>query len=78
MGYSNHYLIGAVYKGIVKVVPVHATNAYRRSGGTHPLILNFNTRCRSSQPYLPAAYPQSWSGHFRKEMNLSPLPGFKP
>jgi hypothetical protein len=78
MGYSNHYLIGAAYKGKVKVVPVHTIKAYRRSGGTDPLILNFNTRWRSSQPYLPAAYPQSWSGHFRIEMNLFPLPGFKP
>jgi hypothetical protein len=43
MGYSNHYLIGAAYNGIVKVVPVHAMKAYRRSGGTDPIILNFNT-----------------------------------
>jgi len=78
MGYSNHYLIGAAYNGEVKDVPVHAMKAYRRSGGTDPIILNFNTRQRSGQPYLPAAYPQSWSAHFRKEMNLFPLPGFKP
>jgi hypothetical protein len=42
MGYSNHYLIGAAYKGKGKVVPVHA-KAYRRSGGTALLILNLNT-----------------------------------
>jgi len=47
MGYSNHYLIGAAYKGKVKVVPVHAMNAYSRSGGIGPLILNFNIRWRS-------------------------------
>jgi hypothetical protein len=76
MGYSNCYLTGAAYKG--KVVPVHTMKAYRRSGGIDPLILNFNTRWGSNQPYLPAAYPQRWSGHFRKEMNLLPLPGFKP
>jgi hypothetical protein len=36
-----------------KVVPVHTIQAYRRSRGTVPLILNLNTRLRQVVNFTP-------------------------
>jgi hypothetical protein len=77
-----------------KVVPVHSMKVYTGSIGTAPLILNLGTKWRcvvnikfrrvipGKEPRYPLKRglggPQSWSGRFEEEENLSPLPELEP
>jgi len=67
-----------------KVVPIHAMKAYKRCGGTAPLILNYGTRWRceerSPQNHFNGMLgrPQSQSGWYGEEKNIWPLPQFEP
>ena len=59
-----------------KVVPAHATKAYKRCGGTAPLILNYGTRWRceerSPQNHFNGMLGglQSQSGWYQEEKNF--------
>jgi len=77
-----------------KAVPVRSMKPYTMSRGTAPFILNLGTKWRrvvnikfrrvipGKEPRYPLKRglggPQSRSGRFGEEENLSPLPEFEP